>query len=435
MKSHGFSRPNLLSRIYLQLDGAGGAAWIYYVLDLAERIDPAALRRALEGLLEDWPQLRSRGVRRWYGYRRDLIPLADVDLDSVLTVSSDAGAADVFLQHKPDLARELPIQVLLHQGPTQDQIVTALHHSLADGQALLFVLARLSERYGASIRGEPAPPYLQPEPEARYRHLLQGVSWSDRSRIVREACRYLWDGARLPGSARPLALATFIDEPLPARGQLRYMRIGLSFDQAACLIRWAVKRNGSPTDVLLTASLRAAMKVWPDQAAMPIMVSLPVSVRSAADIDVTNRVGVMDFEVHAGDFETVFAQVSVATAQARTRRPAVLNIFKFTLASYLPPVIFERVARRYFSHKVNVRESLTFTALGVFDEGPRRFGPVAVTDSVLLGSVIAPPGLKVNVSPHGGRLNLCVAYLDPVITPASIVAFTEAVRAELGSLV
>jgi NRPS condensation-like uncharacterized protein len=139
---HGFTRPNLLGPLYLRLDSIGGAARIYYVLDLAERIDPAALRRALAGLVEDWPQLRSRVVRHCYGYRRTLVPQSEVDLDSVLKVSVVAGAADTFLQHKPDLRRELPVQVLLHQGPTHDQLVMALHHSLADGRALMVVLAR-----------------------------------------------------------------------------------------------------------------------------------------------------------------------------------------------------------------------------------------------------------------------------------------------------
>ena len=64
---HGFGRPNLLSRLYLRLGGIGVASRIYYVLDLADRIDPSALRRALAGLLEDWPQLRSRAVRHWHG--------------------------------------------------------------------------------------------------------------------------------------------------------------------------------------------------------------------------------------------------------------------------------------------------------------------------------------------------------------------------------
>jgi NRPS condensation-like uncharacterized protein len=431
---HGFGRPNLLSRLYLRLESIGVASRIYYVLDLAERIDPLALQRALAGLLEDWPQLRSRPVRHWYGYRRTLVPQADVNLDTVLTVSADAAAADVFLQHTPNLVQGLPVQVLLHQGATHDQIVMALDHSLADGRALMVVLARLGEHYGAILTGTPPPPQPAPAPEARYRHLLRSLSWPDRVKAFRQAFRYLWDGAQWPGAHRLPALATFIDAPLPAQGELRYTRLALDVDQPARLIRWAVKRNGSLTDVLLTASLRAALTVWPDQAALPILVTLPVNVRTAGSLEVANLVGVMDFTVRAGDFERIFTQVSAATARARTLRPAVVNLFQFAAASCLPPAIFDRLARRYFSQTVNVRESLTFTAISAFEGGPQRFGPVPVTDSVLLGSLVAPPGLKVHMSRHGGRLNLCVAYLDPVIAPASIAAFTAAVRAELGAL-
>jgi NRPS condensation-like uncharacterized protein len=435
VKSSDFARPNLLGRVYLGLAHSGLAADMYYVLDLAQRIDPAALRRAVSDLLDELPQLRSRIVRHWYGYRRVVVALADLNLDGVLTVSSDPEAADGFLQHQRNLARELPIRILLHQGAAHDQIVIAVHHSLADGQALVFVVARLGECYGAALKGEPAScAPTRPEREARYRHLLPSLSWSDRWRAFWQALRYLWDGAGLPGSTTDVALATFTDRPLPARGRLRYARIGLSFDEAAGLMRRAVKRKGSLSDVLLTASLRAAITVWPSQAALPIRVSLPVSVRSAEDADVTNRVGVLDFEVRAGGFDEMFEQVSAATTQARALRPAILSMFTFALASYLPPAVFEHLARRYFSQTTNVRESLTFTVLGTLDGGPQRFGPVAVTDSVPLGSVIAPPGLKVHVSPHGGRLNLCVAYLDPVIAPASIAAFVEALRMELDGL-
>ena len=421
--------------MYLLLDSAGVPSQIYYVLDLADRIDPAALRRALTGLLDDVPQLRSRVVRHWFAFRRILMPLAEVDLDSVLTVTSDDEAADAFFQHRPDLARRLPIQLLLHQSRTHDQLVVAIHHSLADGQALLFLLSRLGDRYAAAITREPLSS-LEADPggEARYRRLLWSLSWPERWRVFQQSFRYLWDGARLPGSSTLPAMATFTDVPLPAEGRLRYVRIGVSFQQIAALMRWAAKRHGSPTDVLLTASLRAAITIWPRQAATAIGVSLPVSVRSSAAFDVTNRVVVMDFLVRAGDFEAMFAQVSTATAQARTRHPAVLNMFKFAVPSYLPPPLFRHLAKRYLNRAANVRESLTFTALGVFDGGPQRFGPATVTDSVLLGSVIAPPAIKVHVSPHGGRLNLCVAYLDPVIAPASIASFADAVRMELAML-
>ncbi len=434
MRSHGFARPNLLGRLYLQLAAIGAPAQIYYVLDLAGRVDPAVLRRAITTLLDDVPQLRTRVVRRWHGHRRVLVPRSAVDLEAVVTVSADAGSAEAFLDHQQDLAQDLPIRVWLHAGPDHDQLVVGLHHSLADGQALVFVLARLGECYEAALSGEPAAAArasTEPEDEARYRDLLGSLPWADRWRAFRLALGYLWDAAPLPRSGEPVVVATFTDQPLPARGRLRHVRIGISGGQAAELMHWAVKHNGSLTDVLLTASIRAALRVWPAQGARPILVSLPVSVRSAADTDVTNRVVAMDFPVDAGGFDAVFAQVARATAQARARRPAVVDMFKFALVSYLPPVIFNRLARRYFSRTTNVRESLTFTALGAFEGGPQRFGSIAVTDSVFLGSVIAPPGLKIHVSPHGGRLNLGVVYLDPVITPASIDAFSEAVRMEL----
>jgi hypothetical protein len=251
---------------------------------------------------------------------------------------------------------------------------------------------------------------------------------------VRLALAYIWDAALLRRSAKTKAVATFTDQPLPVRGRLRYARIGISGDHAARLMRAAVKRRGSLTDLLLTTSLRAALAVWPAQAATPIMVSLPVGVRSAGEVDVTNRVGVIEFPVRAGGFEEMFAQVSAATAQARARRPAVLSVFKFALASCLPPAVLEAAGKRYFNQTTNVRESLTFTVLDTFVGGPRHFGPVAVTDSLPLGSVVAPPGLRILVSAHGGRVNLCVVYLDPVIGCESMRAFTEAIWTELRAI-
>ena len=436
-RAHGFRRPNLAGRLYLRLDGADRAAQIFYILDITGRVDPAALRRALAGLLDDIPQLRSRVVRRWYGYRREIRAaedLRDADLDAILTVSAGENAVDAFLQRPPNLRGEPPIHVLLHQGRAHDELVVAVHHSVTDGRGMLIVLARLGERYEEAMSGTPAPPATPPRPEPRYRDLLASLAWRDRWTAFRRAVRYVRDGARLPGSPAPVALATFLDVPLPARGRLRYVRIGLSVQQVARLTEWATARQCTRTDVLLTASLCAALRVWPAQAARPIAVSLPVNLRSAADVDVANRVGVLDFQVRAGTFDTILAQVSTATARARERRPAIVNVFTFALASCLPPAVFEWLARRYFNQTVNVRESLTFTYLGGASGGPQRFGPAIVADSVLLSSVVAPPGVKIQVSPHGGRLNLSVAYLDPAISPASVSAFTAAVRAELDAL-
>jgi hypothetical protein len=435
VNSHGFARPNLLGRLYLGLAQSGLAADMYYVLDLAQRIEPAALGRAVSDLLDELPQLRSRIERHWYGYRRVIVAPGDQNLDGVLTVSSHPDAADRFFERQRNLTSEPPIQILLHQRATHDQLVIAVHHSLADGQGLVFLVGRLGERYAAALGGEPSSTgRAEAEREPRYRHLLASLSWSERWRAFRQALRYFWDGVGLPGSTRPVALATFIDQPLPARGRLRYARIAVSFDKTAALMRLAVTRKGSLTDVLLTASLRAALSVWPDQAGRPVRVSLPVTVRSAGDTGVTNRVGVMEFQVYGGGFDQMFAQVAAATAEARALRPAIVNVFTYAIASYLPPPVMERLTRRYFSRTTNVRESLTFTVLGAFDGGPQQFGPVAVTDSVPVGSVIAPPGLRILVAGHGGRLNLCVAYLDPVIAPASIVRFTGAVRTELESV-
>jgi NRPS condensation-like uncharacterized protein len=433
VRGYAFARPNLLGRLYLGLAHSGLAADMFYLLDLAQWLDRAALERAVSDLLDDLPQLRSRAVRRWYGYRRVLIALQDLRPDDLLTVSTDPEAADVFLQRPYDPARELPIRILLHRRATHDQLVIGLHHSVADGEALLFVLARLGECYAAALGGHRAA-RTPPEREARYRDLLTSLTWSDRGRAFCRAMRYLWDGAGLPASRKAVPLATFTDQRLPARGRLRYARIGVSFDEAAVLMRRAVKRRGSLSDVLLTASLRAAITVWRDQAAMPIGVSLPVSVRSAGQHDVTNRVCGIEFQVCAGGFDEMFAQVSAAMAQARAVKPAIVNVFTFALASYLPPAVFEHLARRYFNRATNVRESLTFTVMGTFDGGPQRFGPVAVTDSLPVGSVIAPPGIRLLVAGHGGRLNLSVAYLDPVIAPKTIGAFIDAVRTELAAV-
>jgi hypothetical protein len=431
MASPAFTRPNLVDRLYLLMDGLGAPAQIFYVLDLAERLQPEVLRSALVRTLTELPQLRTTVVRHWHGYRRRPLALTAVDAASLVTVDREPEAVRRFLQVKPDLAQVPPIRLLLHQGPDQDQLALAMHHSITDGQGALHALERLGLNYGACLAGDPPPATAVAMAENRYRQHWWALPWPDRWQAIRNAAAYVRDGASLPGAKPKPRLATFIDQPLPAQGELRYVRHSLSFDRAAQLMRWAVKRKGSPADVLLTAALQAAVTVWPDQAKLPIVVSLPVSIRPPGNTDVANRVCALDMPVQPGDFDHVFAQIAAGSARARTQKPAVMQILSRAVASRMPPWLFERLASRYLLGTENVRESLTFTAMGTFERGPQAFGPVDVSDSVLLGSLIAPPGLKVHVTPHGGRLNICVAYLDPVISPASIAAFGQALLAEL----
>ncbi len=427
--------PNLVDRLYLLLDEIGAPSQIYWGFELERAPDPERLLEAVQATLTDAPRLRSRVKRSSLGYTRALLPLNRELLEQVVTFLKTPQEVERFEQARPVLGQEPPFRLgLLRRDDGSARLLIAMHHSACDANGALIVIRRLAEHYGRA--GGAGPTVKISGRATSFRGYVQEMDWRDRAvTALRTAHIFRMFAGLFSAKAEPVTYANFIDRALPSSGKLRYKTLSISFDRISQAMRWAVKRGGTPLDVLITAAVRAGAQTWPPEDEHPIMVDIPVNLRAKAEQDVANRVGVIDFLVPAKDalnFEQTFPLVQAATTEARAKTPAVHHVFRRALISYLPPDVFRRLAGRYFDKPVNTRETIVVSALDLFENPLANFGSITVKDNQLYGSLLAPPGIRLGITNAGGRINITAGFLDPTTRESSIDRFFERFEEALG---
>lgn len=423
---------NAIERLFFRLDAIGAPSQIFWAFSLDGRPAREPLERALAATIDAVPRLASTVHRRPWGFERRPVT---VDVQACLEISPAATAREAFEQAHPDLARRPPVRVFVQpRGEGGADLVLALHHSVADAYGALIVARHLAQAYAAIATDAPLPPPPPLRPPGTRRYLSE-LDAEERRAALRESTHML---SMLKSIKRPQQpFATFVDQPLPTTGRLRYRVLALSFDRVSRLMRWSARRQGSPLDALMAATVVAASKTWPQPEARPVVLSLPVSLRGEHEQDICNRAGIMDMAVPAADaldLAAAFEHIRRQTAAARRRTPAILQLVRRMPISALPPSLFERLAGDYFDKPDNTRESIAVTALPLMEQPLTRFGTHAVEDCALYGSLLAPPGLRLSVVKSGGRLALSFAYLEPATAPATIDRLLTTLDAELAIL-
>jgi hypothetical protein len=152
-------RANFVDTLLARLDGEVAPIWACALLRVDAPPPPAALRAALQALVDESPRLRLR----WHG-RRSWLPVerTPADLDAALLVdetpTAEAAAIDRAIAARADLARDLPLRVELTRmaDPAGGAwlLAVALHHAVGDAKALGLLLERLWLHLGDA----PAPP-------------------------------------------------------------------------------------------------------------------------------------------------------------------------------------------------------------------------------------------------------------------------------------
>ncbi len=211
-----------------QLDGPERDAYVVQqVLELAGLVDPAALRRAAQGLLDRHAPLRAGFRQTAEGRAVQIVPgplelpWREVDLSAqdaeVQRSLADAVAADERAA-RFDLARPPLLRcALIGLGDGHSRLVLTFHHIIADGWSLPVLHQELLAGYGSDGYGNghgsgaaelPAP--------APYREYLRHVAGADQ-----DAARAAWRTA-LAGLEEPTRLvATAPDGSAPRPGQVR----------------------------------------------------------------------------------------------------------------------------------------------------------------------------------------------------------------------
>lgn len=414
--------PNLLERNYLRLDGAGGAAQTILRLSLGMRLDPALLRGALAAAAADWPLLDSVVVRRPWGYTRRAARFDAAAWAEAVVVADAPEGEEAEWNRRLDLGRCPPVRLVLMPDGERCRLTALMHHSLTDGAGQVLLLDRLGAHYHALASGSTpaAPP--RAEGPAGYRHYWLRLAPRDRARAVAGAVGLLVDA--LVQKRRSPDCASFTDLPLPGSGALRGAALAVSAERMRSLRRAAVKRRVSLSTVFMALGAWVGRRVWPRDQALPVRLSVPISMRRGPATDLANRTVGYTFDIRclaADDIEAVLKQTEAGLAAARATTEPIVQSLRWSSLSVVPPAVFDRFVQAALVAPTNARETFTFTSLAV-PQGPalQRFGDAPIDDVTAYTSVLAPPGFKFSLITNARGATVCVSYLEPLVSERSV---------------
>ncbi|MDO0917224.1 amino acid adenylation domain-containing protein [Streptomyces sp. DT2A-34] len=210
------------SRMWLlqQLDPAGPAYNVCLAIRLRGPLDPAALRTALQGLIDRHEVLRTRYPAAGDGTPEQLVDagaeveFATADLRGAPERERDRRVAELARTASAtpfDLASDHPLRALLIQRAERDHtLVLTVHHIAWDGGTFNALSRDLSALYRAAVTGEPALLEQLPLQYGDFAH-WQRTTWTDE-RLAEHLDH--WRTVLVP-PPRPLALPT--DAPRTAR--------------------------------------------------------------------------------------------------------------------------------------------------------------------------------------------------------------------------
>jgi NRPS condensation-like uncharacterized protein len=233
-------------------------------------------------------------------------------------------------------------------------------------------------------------------------------------------------------------MATFLDKPLPCTGVLRHLRRTIDYQAYRDILYWAVDRKLSPLDVFLVAICEAGLEIWPNQADLSIVISVPVDLRKTGDCDVANRVAAYNVVLPPGsssDRERLIKAAAHSSQKLRNKSAAIAQLMKKALFVFLPVSLTTNLIKRQDANQINTYETTTFAFLEPFGSRLTAFGGVAIDNAYLLGGVGAPPGFRLALSPAAKKLNLTITFLDPAMGLETAENFIDCIVGRVRSII
>ncbi|HEX2190124.1 MAG TPA: condensation domain-containing protein, partial [Longimicrobiaceae bacterium] len=197
----------------------GSAAYnIPLALRLRGALDPAALRRALAGLVRRHESLRTTFAATDGEPVQVIAPPGPLPVPAVdlARLPAEARGREARRLAGEDAARPFDLERgpllrarLLRLADDEWALLLAVHHAVSDGWSMQVAVREVALLYAAFVRGEPSP---LPEPELQF---ADYAAW-ERKRLAGEELRALvgWWAERLRGAPALLELPT--DRPRPA---------------------------------------------------------------------------------------------------------------------------------------------------------------------------------------------------------------------------
>ncbi|OLL72720.1 Siderophore biosynthesis non-ribosomal peptide synthetase [Pseudonocardia sp. Ae168_Ps1] len=312
------------------LDPADTSYVVQEVLDLGgPGLDPAALRDAVQDLLDRHPQLRAGFAQRADGRvvqavaGRATLPWTEHDLvdergaGAAATAVLDAERARPFDLARPPLLRA----ALLHTGPGRARLALTFQHAVLDGWSVALLVGELREAY--AVRRAGVAPEPDPAPDARLRAWFDHLAGLDTPG-ARTAAREVWD-AELAG-AEPVRLLDALPAPAgpaaPSGGPHHTRTATLDRTATAALDRAARALDVTPSTLLHTAW---ALVVGDLTGSPDVLIGSTVSGRDAAVDGIGEAVGLLVNTVPVRLRRSPGEPLSAALRRMQTGRTAVLD--------------------------------------------------------------------------------------------------------------
>jgi hypothetical protein len=427
----GLAKPTMGERLLPRLQGLGSVNQIRLEVIVGGRIDAGALITAVERVLNEYPRLRLRFVRGVFGYERRLASITREAAARLVHQATTRQGVFEALRSPLDLAAEGPFRVAFFSGDEESFLSITLNHAIADLQALQTVGLRLGARYAEALGGAAPEPVPAPT-DTRFRHHVEKLPPADR----KAAKRAVWAPIRQMLNGPPKPVATFLDQPLPTGGDVKRELLALTPERVRELTAWAKERNGSFGQLLTAAVTAAAVRVWPQDPALPVVIDIPVSLRTDPADVAEHTVGhFLRLEgTRELSFEALFDRVRQGMQGAREKTPAIIARCEMVIPSLLPPPLFEVLAAPAVNAKTNTMVSFGVTTLPKPATPWDSFGPLTVRDYLLFGDPITPPGLRFTATPGPRSTNVAIAYCCPAIAEESARKLTQEIDSVLRSL-
>ncbi|CAM5329464.1 D-alanine--D-alanyl carrier protein ligase [Streptomyces abikoensis] len=233
------------------------------VLRLTGRLDPAALRAALQDVVARHEALRTLIREDEHGVPYQLVVPAGEAAVPLLALDADAQGEDAVaaaVAHAFDIATELPVRAtVLRRGPEDHLLVLAIHHIAGDGESVPPLMRDLGTAYAARCSGAaPALPELpvQYTDYTLWQHRLLGDENDPESVLARQSA--YWQ-AELAGVPQPLRLPT--DRPRPAAASHRGDVVAFGLDAGlVAAVGELARQRGATVAMVMQAALAVLLR-------------------------------------------------------------------------------------------------------------------------------------------------------------------------------
>ncbi|HEX2092660.1 MAG TPA: non-ribosomal peptide synthase/polyketide synthase, partial [Longimicrobiaceae bacterium] len=406
------------------------------LLTLRERLDAAALERALSRLVAHHDALRLRFRETDGGWRQtnapagEAVPLPTIDLSALPEGRHPAAIerAGARLQRSLELA-EGPLlrAALFHRGVGSGQrLLLAVHHLVVDGVSWRVLLEDLETAYGQMARGEAV---VLPPKTTSFR------AWAGR---LAEHTRAGGFDAELPFWTDPrwgeaAVLPVDFAEGTPTLATVREVSVSLGAEETLALLHEVPRAYRTQVnDVLLTALARS-LAAW--TGSPRVLVELEGHGREElfADVDLSRTVGWFTtlFPVLLDVGEDPSPGAALKHVKERLREVPNRGI-GFGALRYLSadPELRARLAALPRPRVAfNYLGRLDAAGAGFFALAPEAIGPWASPEGR------APHLLAVNAAVEEGRLRIAVSFSEAAHRRETVEGVAERLRAELRALI